>query len=146
VPAAAIPKGVEGGSIAGLVAHNLAHKLSQEGRGEVRRPREELVFHFPHYQSDDGPQSAIRLGSLKLLHFYEDDRVMLFDLARDIGERDDLAHRMPAETRRLRERLERYLSAVDAQLPTSNPDFDPTKPVPTREKGRNKAMKRKRKV
>ena len=142
VPATAIPKGVEGGSVATLLAHNLA----QEGRGEVRRPREELVFHFPHYQTDDGPQSAIRLGTLKLLHFYEDDRVMLFDLARDVGERDDLAPRMPAEAQRLRQRLEQYLTAVDAQVPKPNPDFDPTKPVPTREKGRNKAMKRKGKV
>jgi len=142
VPASAISRGVEGGSIATLLAHDLA----PEGRGEVRRPREELVFHFPHYQSDDGPQSAIRLGNLKLLRFYEDDRVMLFDLAKDIGERDDLTQRMPAETQRLRERLEQYLSAVDAQLPTPKPDFDPAKPAPTRERGRNKDMKRKKKA
>jgi len=142
VPAAAIPMGVEGGSIGGLLAHNLA----DEGRGEVRRPREALVFHFPHYQSDDGPQSAIRLGNLKLLRFYEDDRVMLFDLAKDIGERDDLAERMPAEAQRLRQQLERYLTAVDAQLPTPNPDFDPAKPAPTREKGKNKDMKRRKKA
>ena len=142
VPAATLPKGVEGGSIVTLLAHNLA----QDGRGEVRRPREELVFHFPHYQSDDGPQSAIRLGNLKLLRFYEDDRVMLFDLTKDIGERDDLAQRMPAEAQRLRERLEQYLSAVDAQLPTPNPEYDPAKPAPTRERGKNKDMKRKKKA
>ena len=138
VPAATLPKGVEGGSIVTL--------LAQEGRGEVGRPREELVFHFPHYQSDDGPQSAIRLGNLKLIRFYEDDRMMLFDLAKDIGEQDNLAQRLPAEARRLRERLEQYLSAVDAQLPTPNPDFDPAKPAPTREKGKNKDMKRKKKA
>jgi len=141
VLATAIPPGVEGGSIVGPLAHNLA----REGRGEVKRPREELVFHFPHYQSDDGPQSAIRLGNLKLLRFYEDDRVLLFDLAKDIGERDDLAQRMPAEAERLRQRLERHLTAVDAQLPTPNPEFDPAKPPPTREKGKNKDMKRKKK-
>ena len=146
VPAASIPRGVEGGSLAGL----LAHDLSQEGPGQVKRPHEELVFHFPHYQSDDGPQSSIRLGTLKLLRFYEDDRVMLFDLAKDIGERDDLAQRMPAEAQRLQQRLERYLTAVDAQMPRPNPDFDPTQPAPTREKGRgkpmNKDMKRKKKA
>jgi len=138
VPAATLPIGVEGGSIVTL--------LAQEGRGEVRRPREELVFHFPHYQSDDGPQSAIRLGNLKLLRFYEDDRVMLFDLARDVAERDDLFQRMPGEARRLRQRLEQYLSAVDAQLPTPNPDYDPAKPAPTREKGKKKDMKRRKKA
>ena len=138
VPAAAIPKGVEGGSMAALLSH--------EGRGNVKRPREELVFHFPHYQSDGGPQSAIRLGTLKLLRFYEDDRVMLFDLAQDIGERDDLALRMPAEAQRLRERLERYLAAVDAQMPTPNPAFDPAQSRPAREKGKNKDVKRRKKA
>jgi arylsulfatase A-like enzyme len=98
------------------------------------------------YQSDEGPQSAIRFGNLKLLRFYKDDRVMLFDLARDVSERDDLAQRMPAEAQRLRQRLEQYLSAVDAQLPTPNPDYDPAKPAPMREKGKNKDMKRRKKA
>ena len=142
VPLASMPKGVEGGSIASLLAH--------DGEGDVKRPREELVFHFPHYQSDDGPHSAIRLENLKLIRFYEDDRVALFDLSKDIGERDDLVQRMPAEAKQLRERLERYLAAVDAQMPRPNPDFDPSQPTPTREKGKNKAMnkdmKRKKKA
>jgi arylsulfatase A len=36
-------KGIEGGSIASL--------LATEGRGDVERAREELVFHFPHYRA-----------------------------------------------------------------------------------------------
>ena len=138
IPATAIPKGVEGGSIASLLTH--------DGSGLVRRPREELVFHFPHYQSDDGPHSAIRIGNLKLIRFYEDDRVTLFDLSKDIGERDDLAKRLPAEAKRLRERLETYLAAVAAQMPTPNPDFDPATPPQMREKGNKKDMKRKKKA
>ena len=138
VPATSIPKGIEGGSITSLLSH--------EGDGGVRRPREELVFHFPHYQSDDGPHSAIRIGPLKLIRFYEDDRVVLFDLSKDIGERTDLAQRLPAEAKRMRERLEKYLAAVAAQMPTHNPDFDPATPQQTREKGTNKEMKRKKKA
>jgi len=138
LPTTAIQRGVEGGSIASLLSH--------EGSGVVRRPREELVFHFPHYQSDDGPHSAIRIGPLKLIRFYEDDRVELFDLSKDIGERTDLAQRLPAEAKRLRVRLEMYLAAVAAQMPTPNPDFDPATPQQTREKGNTKDMKRKRKA
>jgi arylsulfatase A-like enzyme len=138
VPATAVPEGVEGGSITSLLSH--------EGDGGVRRPREELVFHFPHYQSNDGPHSAIRIGPLKLIRFYEDDRVVLFDLSKDIGERTDLAQRLPAEAKRMRERLEKYLAAVAAQMPTPNPDFDPATPRQTREKGTNKEMKRKKKA
>jgi arylsulfatase A len=117
-----LPKNIEGGSIAGLLSHR--------GQGEVKRSRDELVFHFPHYQDEDGPQSAIFLGDLKLMKFYEDNRVELYDITKDISERNDLSQRMPAETKKLRDRLEKHLAAVDAQFPTVNPNYDPSKPAP----------------
>ena len=123
-----LPAGIEGGDITNLMQH--------KGQGAVQRAREELVFHFPHYQSDDGPHSSIRLGSLKLIHFYEDDRVALFDLSKDIGERNDLAKQMPRETQMLKERLTNYLTAVSAQLPTKNNQFDPSQPIAPRKGGK----------
>ena len=72
-----LPSGIEGGSIASLLSG---------GAGAVVRPREELVFHFPHYQSGDGPHSAIMLDDYKLIKFYETDDVRLYDLVNDIGE------------------------------------------------------------
>jgi len=93
------------------------------------------VFHFPHYQSGHAPHSAIRLGDLKLLRFYEDDTVRLFDLSRDAGEEDDLAAARPGEAARLRTLLDAHLAAVGAQLPTVNPEFDPAAPPPERRKG-----------
>lgn len=116
IKATSLPKGLEGGSIAKLLAN--------DGRGEVQRVRDELVFHFPHYQGD-APHSAIFLGDLKLLHFYEDNHDELFDIEQDIGERRDLAAQRPADVKKLRERLDHYLAAVNAQLPTVNPDFIP---------------------
>lgn len=128
VPAGTLPRGIEGGSLAGL--------LTGAAGARVERPREELVFHFPHYQGNEGPHSAIRLGTLKLLKFYEDDRVALYDLSTDISERDDLAGRMPADAKRLEDRLAGYLAAVSAQLPTPNPTFDPARsPAPRRRGG-----------
>ncbi len=69
-----------------------------------------LVWHFPYYHPETGlakaptrigigdfrtsrtvPHSAIRAGDWKLLHFYEDDRVELYDLASDVGEQRNLA-------------------------------------------------------
>ena len=128
-----LPKGIEGGSIASLLKNN--------GRGEVKRLREELVFHFPHYQGDS-PHSAIFLGELKLLHFYEDNHDELYDLSKDIGERNDLAAERPTETKKLRERLDKYLADVNAQFPTPNPNFDPNQPVePKKRGGKNKPGK-----
>jgi arylsulfatase A len=121
VPASTLPAGVEGGSIAALLASG--------GQGQVQRPREELVFHFPHYQSGQTPHSAIRLGDLKLLWFHEDDSVRLFDLSRDSGEREDLSAARPADAARLKARLERSLAAVHAQMPTINPQFDSSAPA-----------------
>jgi arylsulfatase A-like enzyme len=127
------PKGIEGGSIASL--------LKNDGRGDVKRPREELVFHFPHYQGD-APHSAIFLGELKLLHFYEDNHDELYDLSKDIGERNDLAAQRPTETKKLRERLDKYLADVNAQFPMPNPNFDPNQPVePKKRGGKNKPGK-----
>ncbi|MBL8825881.1 MAG: hypothetical protein JNM18_02785 [Planctomycetaceae bacterium] len=99
------------------------------------------MFHFPHYQGDT-PHSAIVLGNLKLLKFYEDNHVELYDLAKDIGERTDLAAKMPGEARKLRDRLETYLAAIDAQLPTKNPDFDPSRPAPLIKKGGKQGEKK----
>ncbi|MDX1925430.1 MAG: sulfatase [Pirellulaceae bacterium] len=123
-----LPQAIEGGDLTNLL-HN-------RGQGQVQRVREELVFHFPHYQSDNGPHSSMRMGNLKLIHFYEDDRVTLFDLSQDIGERNDLSKQMPHETNLLKQRLSKYLTEVDAQLPTMNPDFDPSQPISPTKGGR----------
>lgn len=129
-----LPQGIEGGSIAGLLAN--------EGRGDVKRVRDELVFHFPHYQGD-APHSAILLGDLKLLHFYEDNRDLLFDLSKDIGERNDLAAKRPMDAKRLRDRLEGYLADVHAQLPTPNPNYQPNQPASTKRDKKGKKEERK---
>lgn len=124
-----LPKGIEGGDITSLFHKN--------GETSVKRQRKELVFHFPHYQSDDGPHSAIRLGNLKLIHFYENDSDALFDLAKDISERNDLSQRMPQEAQMLKSRLDQYLTEINAQLPTQNTNFDPSQPVSPRKGGKN---------
>ena len=69
------------------------------GRGVVRRPREELVFHFPHYDlGNGGPATAILVGGFKLIRNYEARTVRMFELEKDPGESRDLAASMPANT------------------------------------------------
>ncbi len=50
---------------------------------------------------------------------------MLFDLSKDLAERQALSKKMPRETQEIRSQLEQYLTTVRAQLPTINPNFDP---------------------
>lgn len=115
VPRDRLPRDLEGGSLVPLLAAG--------GEGRVERAREELLFHFPHYQSGHTPHSAIRLGNLKLLRFDEDGSQKLFDLAADPGERDDLAARRPADTATLSRLLAERLAAVDAQFAVADPEF-----------------------
>lgn len=116
-----LPHGIEGGSFAGVLTH--------DGKGTVPRPREEFVVHFPHYDKDAaGPASAILLGNLKLIRAYETGALKLYDIAKDPGERHDLSNEMPDQVKELDRRLTDYLSAVKAQMPAPNPDYDPAKP------------------
>ena len=131
IPAAKLPANVEGGSFASLLAN--------AGRGEVRRSRDFLVFHFPHYQGSDGPQTALLKGTTKLIRFLEDDHVELYDLASDIGESADLAGAQRDTARQLNQELTEYLAAIDAQMPTVNADYDPSAPPVARKGGRNAA-------
>ena len=119
-----MPKNAEGGSI--------VHLLRGEER-PVTRPRNELVFHFPHYQGDK-PHSAIIQGDYKLLHFYETGEDQLYDLNKDIKESRDLAKRLPEKAMELNSLLFAYLDEIGADLPSKNAQYDASKP-PRMERG-----------
>jgi arylsulfatase A len=127
-----LPKGIEGGSLAAV--------LTNGGCGTVRRPREEFVVHFPHYDKDSrGPASAVWLGDFKLIRVYATGGLHLFNLAKDPGERHDLAPEMPDKAKELDQRLTDYLVAMNAQMPKPNPSYDPSKPTDSKRGGKRKA-------
>jgi len=108
--AARVPAAVDGVDLGPLL----------DGSGSIERGA--LHFHFPHYYATTSPVSAIRVGDRKLIHYYEDDRSELYDLAADPGEERDLAAAEPELTARLRERLLSWLGEVEAQFPEPNPE------------------------
>jgi arylsulfatase A len=115
-----LPKSIEGGS--------LAPALRSSSKAAVKRPREELIFHFPHYDyENDGPASVIFLGHLKAYKRYETGELRLYDLAKDLGEQHDLAKQMPAQAAAMERRMNEYLKAVNAQMATVNPNYDARK-------------------
>lgn len=95
-------------------------------------PREALFWHYPHYWNGDTvrPSGAVRAGDWKLIEFYEDMRVELYNLREDLGEVRDLAQSKPEKAAELRERLHRWRREVDAQMPSPNPHFRPPGPKP----------------
>jgi len=90
---------------------------------QLRLGRGPLCFHYPHYYTTTTPVSAVREGDWKLLEFFEDNRIELYNLERDPGETVDLAEREPGQARRLRDRLEGWRREVGAQLPSPNPAY-----------------------
>lgn len=84
-----------------------------------------LFWHYPHYGNQGGtPGAAIREGDFKLIEFFEDGHVELYNLATDIGEQHDLATIQPEKTKQLKEKLHEWLDAVDARMPTPNPFYE----------------------
>ena len=110
---------VDGVSLAAVLRGSSASSLP-DGLQE----REALFFHFPHYHgSGNRPSGAARIGDLKLVEWFEDQRVELFDLADDPGETRDLAGRRPAQVLELRNRLQEWRESVEARMPRPNPDW-----------------------
>lgn len=87
-------------------------------------PQRELYFHYPHYYLTTTPVSAIRRDNWKLLHYYEDDRVELYDLDADVGESRDRASAEPKLAEDLKSALQRWRERVGALEPESNPEFE----------------------
>ena len=81
--------------------------------------REALFWHYPHYsQHANGlPGGAVRQGDWKLIEFFENGKLELYDLANDIGERSNLASKEPARAAALLETLRRWRKDVGAQMP-----------------------------
>ena len=85
-----------------------------------------LYWHYPHYSNQGcDPGGAVRAGDLKLIENYETGRVELYDLGKDIGERNDLSKTMPAKKAELLAMLHAWRRSVDAKMPKPNPDWKP---------------------
>ena len=115
--------------IAGLPARPRQHEdgislvATLKGRTLPERP---LFWHYPHYSNQGGsPNGAVRLGDFKLIEWYEDMRVELYNLKDDIGEQHDLAAARPEKAAALRALLHDWRKEIKAQMPTPNPAYNP---------------------
>ena len=101
-------------------------------RGSFKR--DAIYWHYPHYSNQsvngghlDQPGAAIRQGDYKLIEFFQDNHVELYDLKRDLGEQNDLARSRPQQAVQLRQKLATWRQAVGAQMMTLNPQYKPGK-------------------
>jgi arylsulfatase A-like enzyme len=101
-------------------------------RGTGSIARDMLFWHYPHHQhyqlGGTMPYSAIRSGDFKLIEFFNDMHVELYNVRADIGEQHDLATSLPDKVDDLRARLHAWREKVGAQMPSPNPHYDPSRP------------------
>jgi arylsulfatase A-like enzyme len=85
--------------------------------------RDALFWHFPHYHgSGNRPSGAVRMGRWKLIEWFEDGVVELYDLWNDPGEARDLSGDEPERARELLERLKEWRREVGADMPRAEGD------------------------
>jgi len=100
---------------------NLLPLLERRGRS---LERDALYWHFPGYLGSGRniwrttPAGAIRCGDYKLLEFFEDERIELYDLKKDASQARDLSSARPDLARDLHTRLKRWRETVQAPMPT----------------------------
>jgi len=85
---------------------------------KTKLKRDALYWHYPlakpHFLGGRSG-GAIRLGDFKLIEFFDDDRIELYNLAEDISEKNNLAEKMPAKAAQLQKRLAKWRKEVGAK-------------------------------
>lgn len=110
--------------------------------GEIaERP---LFWHYPFYGNQGGePSGIIRDGDWKLIHYYEDNRLELYNLAMDISELEPLNHLYPQKVKELEAKLQSWIAESGAIMPTADPQYSPQKENALKEKWRTTVLKSK---
>lgn len=107
------PENVEGESLLGLLT----------GEKDALQ-RDAIFWHYPHYGNQGGtPGSSIRAGDWKLIEFFEDGNIELYNLREDVEEARDVAASQPAIAARLSEQLRQWRESVEAKIPIRNPEW-----------------------
>ena len=87
-----------------------------------------MYWHYPHYGNQGcAPTGAVREGDWKLIEWYEDGKLELFNLKKDISEESDLAKKYPDKLKTLATQLANWRKDTGAKMPVPNKKFDPNK-------------------
>ncbi len=107
--------------------------------------REAIYQHFPGYLGAGQdtwrttPVGLIEVGDWKLMEFFEDSRLELYNLKDDIGESKNLATEMPDKAKELHAKMVAWREAIKVPMPTKNTPSTEAKP---KKKGKGKGKKK----
>lgn len=111
----------------GVDGMSLVPLLKGDKAGTEKIAKRAIYWHWPDYSNHgaQSPAGAIRYGDYKLIEYYENFHVQLFDIRTDPGEHHDLAKSDPAKVKELRTMLHEWRKRVGAQMPVPNPNYNP---------------------
>jgi len=100
--------------------------------GKNKKVHDEIYCHFPHSvpATKNIASTSVRKGDYKLIKFYADnpdqtDRYELYNLKKDIGEKNNLAEKYPDIVKKLDKLIVQHLKDTNAIVPVANPKYDP---------------------
>jgi arylsulfatase A-like enzyme len=95
-------------------------------KGKKSLERDAIFWHFPHYSNhgNQSPGGAVRSGDYKLIEYYENGTIQLFNLVNDLSEQNDLSLKEPEKVKELKAMLHNWRAKVDAKMMLPNPDYD----------------------
>jgi arylsulfatase A-like enzyme len=87
--------------------------------------RDAIYWHFPAYLEAFGrsgwrttPAGAVRAGNFKLIQFFEDGRLELYNVVEDVGEKNNLVRSLPEKAKELQDKLATWRKDLGAPMPT----------------------------
>ena len=109
--------------------------------------RDAIFWHFPGYLGAGAgkwrttPVGSVRAGDWKLIEFFEDGRLELYNLKDDIGEQHNVADANPAKVKELQAKLVAWREKVGAKMPRKNLEPEEGKKLTKKEAAATQASK-----
>jgi arylsulfatase A-like enzyme len=83
--------------------------------------RDAIFWHYPHYGNQGGePGASVVDGDYKLIEFFEDGRLELYNITDDVSETNNLAADMPQKRDELHKKLTQWQKEAAARFPGIN--------------------------
>jgi len=109
--------------------------------GEIdKRP---LYWHYPHYGNQGGePVSIMRKDDWKIIYYWEDNHIELYNLNTDLEETNDISGEYEEKTSEMKKELLDWLTSMDTQYAETDPLWDESAREEYLENNKNKLMQK----
>jgi len=91
---------------------------------ELKDPNRPIFWHYPNFY-DQPPYSSIMLGDFKLIYWHKTQKIELYNLKKDLGEKHNIAQQHPEKVDHLAKLLSDHLRESHADMPINRASGSP---------------------